>query len=337
MSFGSSFRSLTSPVTGLMGYGLGSFSDAFGGMNPWDPAGLFPPGAPNAPDFRGAAEQTAQSDLEMAQQATLANRANQANPYGSLQWTQNPDGTWSQDVSFSPEQQALYDQTTQGRMDLLGQGDPNFGANRDRVIDAMMTRTERDVGQDRESMRSQLIARGIPESSEAYDREMARFDRRLEDARTQAEIAATGQASEEYGAELAGRGQRANMLMGFSPQMPQFNQFYNQQATPGADYSGAAQNQALYDLGIYNARMGRSNAMSEGLLNLGASYFASSDRRLKKNVKQIGYQNDLPLYEFNYLWDDVKHIGHMADEVEQVMPGAVLEVNGYKMVNYGLL
>lgn len=68
------------------------------------------------------------------------------------------------------------------------------------------------------------------------------------------------------------------------------------------------------------------------------AYFAKSDIRLKKNIVRIDDGNaDLPLYEFEYVWGGPKHVGHMAHEVEKYMPEAVIEIGGYKHVNYGAL
>ena len=49
--------------------------------------GLGPaPSAPAAPDYTGAAQATAQSNLDMARAATAANRVNQVTPYGNLNY-----------------------------------------------------------------------------------------------------------------------------------------------------------------------------------------------------------------------------------------------------------
>lgn len=67
---------------------------------------------------------------------------------------------------------------------------------------------------------------------------------------------------------------------------------------------------------------------------LGAAAISSSDRRLKRNIKQIGYTHKgYPLYRFNYLWDDVVHISVMAQDVETIDPEAVIEINGFKYVD----
>lgn len=69
-------------------------------------------------------------------------------------------------------------------------------------------------------------------------------------------------------------------------------------------------------------------------LALGAMMLMS-DRRLKKNIKQIGkYENGLNKYSFDYVWGEHSE-GAMADEVEKVIPNAVFtHSSGYKMVDY---
>jgi hypothetical protein len=60
-----------------------------------------------------------------------------------------------------------------------------------------------------------------------------------------------------------------------------------------------------------------------------------SDRRLKKNIKQISTRPDgLNVYEFDYIWGGGRQVGLMAQEVQSVYPGAVSESGGYLMVDY---
>jgi hypothetical protein len=60
-----------------------------------------------------------------------------------------------------------------------------------------------------------------------------------------------------------------------------------------------------------------------------------SDRRLKKNIKQIGTRPDgLNVYEFDYIWGGGRQVGLIAQEVQGVYPDAVSESGGYLMVNY---
>lgn len=75
---------------------------------------------------------------------------------------------------------------------------------------------------------------------------------------------------------------------------------------------------------------------------IGAGITKYSDRRLKRNIVRVGkLRNDINVYAYNYLWDAAdapKHIGVMADEVEHVIPAAVItDEHGYKSVDYSLL
>ena len=312
---------------------INSLWDKFGGLTD-------KPADPTRPGFETAAERTAAGNLEGARTATEANRITQANPFGTSAWQKDPSGNWSQSVDFSPEQQNLYNLSNAGKADLMGSGTPSFGSNREKVMDAMLARSTSDIEGARDNKRSNLIAQGIPLGSKAYDAEMERFDRQLNDARNQAEISATSQAATEYNADLAGRGQQADFYGSFSPTSPTFNSYYNQQTTPGADYMNASQQEGMFDTGVYNQKMAARNAIINAIAQSGqtGAMLALSDRRLKRNIKQIGVTAlGLPLYTFNYLWNNILYVGHMADEVEKVVPEAVIEINGFKAVNYGML
>jgi hypothetical protein len=77
--------------------------------------GLGPaPSAPAPPDYAGAAQQTAQGNIEAARVATAANRVNQVTPYGNLSYAvtgADPYGnpTWTATQTLSPAQQQLLD------------------------------------------------------------------------------------------------------------------------------------------------------------------------------------------------------------------------------------
>jgi hypothetical protein len=83
--------------------------------------------------------------------------------------------------------------------------------------------------------------------------------------------------------------------------------------------------------------MGMLGALGAGAMMAPAGTF--SDRRLKKAIKVIGeFMEGIKVYEFEYIWDDIKRIGFMADEVKQVMPEAVITMpNGYDAVNYSMV
>lgn len=72
-------------------------------------------------------------------------------------------------------------------------------------------------------------------------------------------------------------------------------------------------------------------------LGAAASMAAMSDRRLKKDIKEVGkLANGLNLYEFKYVDDSGPFIGVMADEVADIQPEALGPViDGYQSVDYG--
>ena len=57
--------------------------------------------------------------------------------------------------------------------------------------------------------------------------------------------------------------------------------------------------------------------------------------RLKENIEKIGSYKGLNVYEYNYLWSPTKWVGFIAQEVEKIIPEAILNVNGFKVVDYG--
>jgi hypothetical protein len=130
-------------------------------------------------------------------------------------------------------------------------------------------------------------------------------------------------------------------MSGSQIQMPQFQGFQGPTVAPAPIFAGAqAQGQAnMQNYGIQSAN---ANAQNAGLYNLlgqggmaAATYF--SDRRLKSNIERIGtHRLGIGIYEYDIFGG--RQIGVMADEVEAVMPEAVIEhSSGYKMVNYGAL
>jgi hypothetical protein len=81
--------------------------------------------APAAPDYAGAAQATAQGNLDAARATTAANRINQVTPYGNLNYTQsgtdsygNP--TWTATTSLSDVGQKLLNQQNEAALGLGG-------------------------------------------------------------------------------------------------------------------------------------------------------------------------------------------------------------------------
>lgn len=86
-------------------------------------------------------------------------------------------------------------------------------------------------------------------------------------------------------------------------------------------------------------------AIAQGIGNLGTGFangakgaqIMMSDRRLKDEIKAVGkLDNGLTVYSYRYKAGGPIHIGLMADEVERLSPDAVVDVGGYKAVDYSL-
>ena len=106
----------------------------------------------------------------------------------------------------------------------------------------------------------------------------------------------------------------------------------NYMASISGDYGGV-KTQTTPGQGI----MGTIGSLAGIAGNL-APLFGGSDIRIKENIVPDGTtHNGHNVYHFNYINDDVRRRGVMAQEVEQTRPDAVVEVNGIKYVNYGAL
>jgi len=69
--------------------------------------------------------------------------------------------------------------------------------------------------------------------------------------------------------------------------------------------------------------------------NLLSGVGAVSDKRAKENIEEVGQLNDgQTIYRYNFKGDPKTQIGLLAQEVEEVNPGAVMQAGGLKMVNY---
>jgi hypothetical protein len=124
-------------------------------------------------------------------------------------------------------------------------------------------------------------------------------------------------------------------------QMPQFQGYQPTNIAPAPTFAGAqAAGQAgMQNYGIQSANVNAQNAGLYNLLGQGgmAAATAFSDRRLKSNIERVGtHPLGIGIYEYDIFGE--RQRGVMADEVEAIMPEAVIEhPSGFKMVNYGAL
>jgi hypothetical protein len=326
--------------------------------------GLGPaPSAPAAPDYTGAAQQTAQGNIDAARLATAANRVNQVTPYGNLDYAitgQDPYGnpTWTATTSLSDVGQQLLNNQNAASLGLgstinaalgrtqetMGQGFnpnlPSYGINPgETASDAIMRRLQPQIAQQQKSFETQMANQGIPVGSEAYMNAKRAFDQQQNDLLTSAQIKGidTGlQANQQaFGQELTKYNIPLNTLSalrtGAQVQNPTFVNSAQQATTSGADLLGATQMGYNAQMGDFNAKNAAQASLNSGLMGLGgAGIMAFSDIRVKENIKQIGtLPSGLSVYEYEYKpqWKDIagygKFVGVMAQEVELVQPEAV--------------
>ena len=326
--------------------------------------GLGPaPSAPAPPDYAGAAQQTAQGNIEAARVATAANRVNQVTPYGNLNYAvtgADPYGnpTWTATQTLSPAQQQLLDYQNQASIGLgqlankgLGYVEnmlqtpfdvsrlPSTGFNPSQSYqEAYMQRLAPQLQMGREQLAQDLANKGIDIGSKAYENAMRLQGQRENDLLLGATTQGFGvgqQARQSALQEQAYlRNEPLNTLSavrtGAQVQGPQFVNSFNQATTAGPDILAASQMGYNAQMGDFNAKQRAQENLNQGLFSLGSA--AMSDIRAKENIKAIGVMpNGLTLYSFEYK-DEVKshplagdgiHVGVMAQEVEQVFPYAV--------------
>lgn len=297
-----------------------------------------PPSAPAAPDYRGAAQETAAGNLEAARAATAANRVNQITPYGTLKYEvtgADPYGnpTWTATQALSPAQQQLLDYQNQASIGLgqlankgLGYVEnmlqtpfntaalPSTGFNPSQTYqEAYMQRLAPQLQQGREQLQQRLANQGIDIGSTAYDRAMMQQAQRENDLLAAATTQGFGvgqQARQTALQEQAYlRNEPLNTLSavrtGAQVQGPQFVNSAQQATTAGPDILGAANMQYNAAMGDFNAKQAAQANLNQGLFSLGGAALMS-DIRAKENIKAIGVMdNGLTLYSFEYK-DEVK-------------------------------
>lgn len=239
-------------------------------------------------------------NLDTALTQQLVNMTNQVGPWGST--TYSPTGSasftnsqgetisipqFTQTTTYSPEQQAIFDKTTQAQTNLAGlaadqsakMGEylskPFEFNNQDAAnwsYDLASQRILPQQQQARESLDASLVNRGIRPGTAAYEREMTRMQQGNNDQLNQLALQGRGQAFNEA---LQTRSQPINELSAFLSSSQVASPTTGFSSTPqaqvgGVDYTGlVSQN--------YQAQVGQQNALMGGLFGLagaGVSAFA---------------------------------------------------------------
>lgn len=322
------------------------------------------PPAPPDPKETAAAQTAMNKETAITQYGLGA--TNQVTPQGTLSYKQIgswPDGTprYEATTAYSPEQQALYGQQQEfdkkfndlalGQTDRLS-GVLNQPLNLDnqavesRLFELGRQRLDPMFAQQNEALRTRMANQGIELGSEAYKNAFGIQGQKENDAMTQLLLSGRGQSIQEL---LTQRNQPINeitaLMSGGQVTQPNFTGTPQPQVA-GTNYAGLVSDNYQQQLSAWNAQQQQQAAGMGGLFGLGGNLLGGwarggfampSDRRLKKNIRQVGnLENGLPVYEYSFNWENKTRHGLMADDVERFRPEAVAEINGYKHVNYGL-
>jgi hypothetical protein len=252
---------------------------------------------PPAPDYVGAAQQTAQGNLEAARAAAAANRVNQYTPYGNLTYSHtgsDPDNGWSATQTLSPDQQKILDQTNQlnfGLMDTANTGLqyandvlskpgvdtsklPSVGIDPGQTYqDAMMARLQPQIDQQNSQFEQRMANQGIAPGTEAYENAKRSLSQQQNDLMNSATVQGfnTGLAAQQnaFQQESYNQMQPINVInalrTGSQVQNPNFVNVPQQATTAGPDLLGAASQQGNYAQGVANANTASSNATTGAL------------------------------------------------------------------------
>jgi len=322
------------------------------------------PKAPAAPDPVLTAQAQGQANRDTAITQFNLNAFDQVNPFGTLRF--NQIGTWADGTpryqsvsSLAPEEQKSLDFSRQAR-DIYNQTaldqfqmareklsrpvDFSNNAIEGRLIDLGRRRLDPMLTSRREAQDLRLRQQGLMPGTEAYEAAMKGIGEAENDAYNQLLLTGRRQGIDEM---LAERSVPLNEVMalisGQQVRHPDFMGIGN--TNVGMTDTMMAQQQQQNALNAaYQAKVGTQNANTSGMYGLGsaaitaAAVAASSDRRLKREIRRIGtWMNGLPVYVWRYIWGGPLQIGFMADEVAQVHPEAVLTgPGGYAMVRYDL-
>jgi hypothetical protein len=229
----------------------------------------------------------------------------------------------------------------------------NMDQFRGEMADSLMQRFDQDYGRQEAGVRNRMANSGIQEGSEAWNAEMDRLSRARTDAVNQAYQSAGTEAQRMYGMQkdLRQQGTNERMLMRAQPineitgmlglgsgvQLPQFQSGMGTNVAP-TDVIGPTMNQYNGQMAQWQQGQQNQNSMMGGLFGLGAAAMPlvfGSDIRIKEDIRRVGKtDNGLPVYLFRYKGHPGMQIGLMAQDVELVVPEAVVEINGIKHVDY---
>jgi len=226
-------------------------------------------GAPAAPDYTGAARETAAGNLAAARAATAANRVSQYTPYGSLEYQQTGTDTqgnpmWAATQGTNPQTQGLINTSLSSLQSSLN--NPMYGINPGQTYsNAIMQRLQPQQEMQKKQFDAQMANQGIPVGSEAYQNAARQFQQGQNDQLTSAIV---GGMQTGLQAQQLQNAQAANVK---NLATPNYINPAQQATTAGADILGATNSQYTNQLNAYNAQQARNANTMGGLFGLGAA------------------------------------------------------------------
>lgn len=330
------------------------------------------PRAPTPPDPVATAKAQGDMNTNTAITSQLLNQTDQVGPNGSLTYDQTGNSTFTgadgktytvpkfrATTTLTPAQQALLDLTNKTKTNLGNIGvdasarigkllgtDLNLDTATENKIDALgARRLDPQFARGEDALRTRLSNSGIQPGSEAWKAEMDQFQHGRNDAYDQLYLTGRGQGTQEA---LTQRNQPINEISALMSGSQVSNPAFASTPTTnvaGVDYAGMVNNNFNQQNQQYMAQLGQQNAAMGGMfgtagtlgaaaMKYGPTMMAMSDRRLKTDVVRIGTTPEgLPFYEYTIFGKRAR--GVMADEAEQLVPGAVVtHPSGFKMVDY---
>lgn len=249
-------------------------------------------------------------------------------------------------------------QASQNLGDLMG--NYNFSVNasdearnqaQEAVYNAYMDKLTPQFEQQTSGLSTSLINKGLPVGSEAYQRAMNDLQQEQNDATSQAAYQSVLAGQNAYTQDL--QNQIAAGNFGNTAQQSYINQLLSALQGSLSSYDVASQkyaaNQALAAAQqaaaqqAYNNRVGLISSAIGGASSGAGAYFgakAASDKRLKENINKLDEVDGINIYEFNYIGEDEKQVGVIAQEMREKCPESIIENyenSGYLGVDYSKL
>jgi hypothetical protein len=306
---------------------------------------------PDVPDpAETAAAQTA-SNVETATAQFELGATNQITPYGNLTYEQTGTSesgtpTYTATQTLTPDQQRLLDigertATTMGRTaeqqakavqsTLAEPIDLSNSATEAYLFDLGSAQLDPFYDEEQAQLETQLANQGIMPGSDAYVDAMNQFADQENDAYNELLLEGHQTATSDI---LTERNQPLNELNALMTGSQVTQPSYVTTPQPGvAPTDVAGITQAAYD-----AEQDQYEALLGGLTDVGTAVLGMpfwSDARLKTDIRKLGEMtNGIGIYTYAFKDTGRRQIGFIAQDVERIAPHAVIEVGGFKMVDY---